>query len=425
MREAWLQHERHQHAVGQGGFHSAEVRSKADSFWYIYDCGSSNKDALQRELGAFSETHGTRTLDLLALSHLDDDHINGVEAILSERDVRNVMIPYLCAEERLLLIADDCARGALTESRLDMLEDPVAWFRSRGTRNVVQVLPAIGDGPDTGLNEAPPQSPEPTGPFDIKCGRISTQSERATYPDLDSDAYVLSSGDALSVSAQGNGYASMRYWELVPFCHPQLDGVHAFYSVVKKRFGLSPSARGKAFVKKLRRILVKKAKRAELKELYGKIWSDHNLSSMSLYSGPCFDWEDIGWKAQPGRHISARPVFDVIDGLRLPYRLKPGWLGTGDAKLIARTRYTQFEAYYRRVFPKVGSFLLPHHGSKYNFSGHLFRETLQPHVWCAAAGKNSYGHPDKNLRRALQRRGSYVRVSHVEGQSLSEYLRWF
>jgi glyoxylase-like metal-dependent hydrolase (beta-lactamase superfamily II) len=111
--------QREQRPIGQGGFHTCSVMVKRHRFDYVYDCGSMQKQALERETDAYSEEIGVgRSIDLLALSHLDDDHVNGVERLLASHDASTVLLPYLHPWDRLLLVAEACARGHLTEIRL-------------------------------------------------------------------------------------------------------------------------------------------------------------------------------------------------------------------------------------------------------------------------------------------------------------------
>ena len=53
----------------------------AGSFRYVYDCGSKNKTALTHSVDAMLKRHPG--IDALFVSHLHDDHVNGLDQLLA------------------------------------------------------------------------------------------------------------------------------------------------------------------------------------------------------------------------------------------------------------------------------------------------------------------------------------------------------
>ena len=79
-----------------------------------------------------------------------------------------------------------------------------------------------------------------------------------------------------------------------------------------------------------------------------------------------------------------------------------GWLATGDANLNAKSRRAAFQRHYAQVIEFVGTFGLPHHGSKHNFHEEL--NLRHPALFFVSAGENnSYGHPHEEVTHALDR----------------------
>jgi glyoxylase-like metal-dependent hydrolase (beta-lactamase superfamily II) len=76
-----------QHAVGQGGLFSGEVTTQGKPRRWVYDCGSNQHDAPVREIKTVA---AGGDLDLLFLSHLDSDHVGGVDQLLTQVKVREV-----------------------------------------------------------------------------------------------------------------------------------------------------------------------------------------------------------------------------------------------------------------------------------------------------------------------------------------------
>jgi len=420
-----------QHAVGQGGFHSCMIRFAGSRFRYVYDCGSTNPAARDRELDAFDASfQDDEPLDLLLLSHLDDDHVNGVDRLLARRDARVVVIPYLQPWERLALIMEACERGTLTESHFDLIESPVRWFLRRGTNLVVVVLPTIGheDGDPPRVRLDPPEGFHPWRPQEPKemdrdvlkpvgWGPLSEQ-QRDDYPELkrlEQGLGVLQPGEPVWLCSDRS---LLAVWMLIPFTHPEPERLKSFQSLIKRELRL-PLPTGKdpeRYVRRIRTILKDKQRRAELARAYGVIRADRNLTSMSLYSGPAHGLMPVG----DGTLMQRR----LFRHHSLHHSRRSGWLGTGDAVLTRANRARAFEHFFEPVLSEVGTFMLPHHGSSHNFAGYLLREHLNGVLWIAAYGKrNTYGHPDRSLIHALKRRGEVARVTQRSSSLLEERLR--
>ena len=130
------------HSVGQGLFYSGILKQDFGLthrvFTFVYDCGtSSSKTFLNREIDDFKlllpKVDGKKHLDLLIISHLHDDHVNGLERLLSDVIVDTVVMSYVDDGLRVL---------AQLESEDDsnflrqFYADPVDWFRHNGVRRV-------------------------------------------------------------------------------------------------------------------------------------------------------------------------------------------------------------------------------------------------------------------------------------------------
>lgn len=97
-----------QHAVGQGGLFSGSLSAGTKPLRWVYDCGSNQRETLTREIGKIASGG---EIDVLFLSHLDSDHVGGVDQLLAQVNVREVVLPYLNDTILLSIIGRDCARG--------------------------------------------------------------------------------------------------------------------------------------------------------------------------------------------------------------------------------------------------------------------------------------------------------------------------
>ena len=68
--------------VGQGGFYSERIFCDGTLCEFVYDCGAVNKGeskkAFQERMDSVIGNSGISQVDFLVISHLDEDHINGI-----------------------------------------------------------------------------------------------------------------------------------------------------------------------------------------------------------------------------------------------------------------------------------------------------------------------------------------------------------
>lgn len=96
--------ERNFYAVGQGLFCSEMVKdNKGDIlFCMVYDCGSeTGNNCLFREIDILKKELNGSNVDILFLSHLHNDHINGVEQLCSQVAVKRIVLPQVTPMQRI------------------------------------------------------------------------------------------------------------------------------------------------------------------------------------------------------------------------------------------------------------------------------------------------------------------------------------
>ena len=92
------------HNVGQGLFYSGNLKLDGETkqpFNFVYDCGAlyGEKKWLTDAIHDYKRL--TKYINLLMLSHFDEDHINGLDLLLTEVTVDTVLIPYFTFVDRL------------------------------------------------------------------------------------------------------------------------------------------------------------------------------------------------------------------------------------------------------------------------------------------------------------------------------------
>ncbi len=411
-----------QFAVGQGGFLIGRIVqrdiNKSREFTYAFDCGSINREHFEQGLDACS----VQRIDVLFVSHLDLDHINGIDALAAKVKIDAVVLPCLDALQTIML-ASECIYGhGVRESIVALLRNPAAWFGKRGVKKV------YFQTRDIGRDESPiPESQRGQDSSDNESrndfendNRIPYQINKSRVPRNGSgDVFILDKSAVLQVGIPTNSSVSgVGVWMLVPYVHPfsaeSLDAFIKAASCILKKISKSGEPATKAFTRKLLKVLRDETSRKKLKACYAVLSSDNNKPSMSLYSGPAFlsDDPERSLLVEKFRHHN----FNNCQQLN---QKEYGWLSTGDANLQSDETRSAWVTKYETHLASVAVFVLPHHGS----NRHIHDDVIQrmpnaTKVACAATKRPKHPHPA--LQQRLQIRGEeIVQVSELPKSSIT------
>ncbi|MBI5422797.1 MAG: MBL fold metallo-hydrolase [Opitutae bacterium] len=417
----------HQRPIGQGGFYSAtlQIRNR-DVYTFVYDCGSlTDATRLSDEIAEFSRELRHRPLDLLVLSHLDADHVNGVDELLrTTHGVKDVFLPYLSPLERAIYVA---RYPNQPESYYNLLADPVATLRGLGAENVYLVGESNGDGDGDQFGQNDP------GPDFLKrlndLPALKLETDRLVAEKRIDAAHAAESGQAAPAPAKGISDAGAMtisgLWRLRMF---QKQGLRAAIEkvVAAGNYGVVPATgesnderRCREFLGEIEAALggqpvtnqsilqtlrTEKGRKA-LRTAYQKVSSVHNEVSLCLWHGPAFT-------ASPSRvfHAHASGATAMATILGACWRRCHSWfhregevgcLLTGDIALKGVT-LTKFKKHYAWELPSTWLLQIPHHGSRYNveLDGDLFDDGHR--LGFTSAGlRNSYLHPHLDVIECL------------------------
>lgn len=142
--------ERTQHSIGQGGFHSSYLYTKGSRFGVVFDCGGGT-DEHRKKLVTDLVSNAPLAHDWLVISHLDEDHINGISA-LEKAQVRfsNVFLPHVNLPHSMFLMLlkmIDAADAAVTNDQLGAILIAGRLYAGAYGRPRIVVR---GDGPNEG-----------------------------------------------------------------------------------------------------------------------------------------------------------------------------------------------------------------------------------------------------------------------------------
>ncbi len=424
---------RHQMPVGQGCFHvgsiEVNIQSSQDSkkIRYIYDCGSQNKEALEDAIDLC--IRDGLVVNALFISHFDNDHVSGLDELLSNVQVDTVYIPYVNDSLHIISLLEAEGDAPPSASLIEATIEPEIWFGNRGVKRVVRVL---GTDDASGKEDiilptaAPLDGPISEGES-VFLIEYPEESLKVIKPSKDRRAEVLElrPGGCIVISTQ-EIVISTQERLLDWFFLPHVDAVpiqnrKKFKKRLRETLGLQPGKRltSKVLVKALLDPNIRK----KIRECYGEIVPNgarhmHNRISMSLYSGPIEQSKDCKWEY---RYVYAfngcaciRPLFP---------RDAVGWLGTGDATLKVKKVREKWEQTYRQLKSNVSTLLLPHHGSLHNFHPDLLSASNL--ILCvASAGKQSpYKHPSCSVIHEISAQGKiFCHVSEDNNSGIVEII---
>jgi len=418
-----------QFAVGQGGFLVGRIVKKngnnSREFTYAFDCGSINREHFQQGLDACPVTR----LDVLFVSHLDLDHVNGIDALAAKVQIDAVVIPCLDELHTTIVAAEYIEKVGVNESIVELLRNPAKWFGERGVKKVYFqsrdnsmddfLMQENQDRQD--LNEDNPGNNfQDNGrlPYQIEASRINRKKQVKTTKGVVEQVIL---GGAVKVKVGTPKYLNeprAPVWILVPFVHLfSKVSLDAFTKAASDVLNIKPRSEvlpKRDFIKQLLSALRDETSRKKLKACYALLSSDNNKPSMSLYSGLA--------RLSHYKEIS----ISINDLSHTPQKYHPqnpqkqyAWLSTGDANLESDETKSVWLKKYGPLLSSVAVFVLPHHGSNRHIHDDVINGVLDAAI-VACAATNRPKHPHPTLRQRLKiRHADIFQVSEFPESSIT------
>ena len=385
------------HPVGQGLFASGclyKSKTPDPEFLWVYDCGSVTFTGAQWWDGQIQRlkqfAHYRPDLELLALSHFDDDHISGVTALLHRFNVNMLLVPYVPLWRRLMV-----AFGANHQGDTDVMNyfvDPVSFLRTRGQiDHVVLVPPSRGEGP-----------PIASVPIETEKGPWAANAD---IKRLDpSDPLVIEFGTkddlGLELLPSGGRITVRGLWEFCPYNKPlfRVPPQLALFrtSVDQLRDDLihaGPNERQPALTA-LKRVF---------DQTFGASGAARNRISLYLYGGPIYpSWRASKLLTQHGDYLPPyprrQPCYHRVHAHAPGVSGKCSVLYSGDGFLNSEVSFRHIHGYLGlERMTRLGAYQVNHHGARGNWHPNLARK-LDPRVSVfssdPARGPTNHPHPE-------------------------------
>lgn len=333
--------------VGQGAFYVEKFES---GDVYVYDCGTaSGIEIIKREICKnFSKGE---TIEGVFISHLHDDHVNGLEYLLQHCNVRNVYLPYLTPEEIALTYAGGiCGKYESSEFLRNFLEDPTGTIgkaNSQSDTNVRRIIPL----------------------------EDNVQEHDIGYS-------TLRSGNEIDTSTK---MVDNIEWVFVPFNFRNTTRMQQFYKELAKH-GVDRSDFKNIEAFKEKWVRGEYDYRERLAEAYKSVAGNLNTNSLVVYSGVKRALPKLYWRVKKIEvYVNNYCCESIVHA--------PGCLYLGDYDLSGKLKWKELmcNSMIANYIDYMGMIQVPHHGSRLN---HDHRIADFNSVFIISAGSsNRYRHP--------------------------------
>jgi len=377
MHEYVIEAEGKQWGAGQGGFFTQSIKfTKANEtdvvLRFVYDCGTkSSRAELHTAIREYAQGLPQHSMiDAVFISHIDEDHVNGLEMLAAELKLRGVRIskivlPPLSDLVAFVLAATATGSGAWREFARNPAGRLREWFGE--DQRILFLTDANGNADDQ----------------DITVDNLDNANSSIQKVDI-------SNGGVRAMYVDGANSRATAIWEIVPFVQPEVvddkEGLRTF-------LGDKLSSDAFRWFHEDGFFIVPFEDRKKIREGVARwSWGNVNSASLVLYSGSARSSDTymirLEFPAGARDHVLVQSLLNRT--------ARTGWLGTGDAELSDRNRgpdaLRQLQAFFGTRLDRLLVVNAPHHGSEAS-SGEAFWDATRPDVAVFNASGKHYNHP--------------------------------
>lgn len=136
------------HAVGNGTFFTSKIRGRDGSeFNWGYDCGSTSENTINEIIGSsYLDFKDGDSIDMMVISHFDDDHVNGLMTLLKKHTIKRLVLPYSNWIQAIRELSIDGSHGVSPSVALFQL-NPALWlYNNNLSSRVKKIILIQGNG---------------------------------------------------------------------------------------------------------------------------------------------------------------------------------------------------------------------------------------------------------------------------------------
>ena len=351
------------HPIGQGGFYTETFDDSKNKSMIVFDCGGNSKKFMKEYMDSFLPSDKKAIIEAVFISHLHNDHINGLEYLLRKANVKKIFLPQFTPNHLFNVFFYNAAYGSGRENCNNFVLSLV-----QSTKSSNKII-------DTLLVQVEE--------FDGDEGR----QDNIPIQNYSNQNGLLKHGLPLTYE---------NTWVYIPFNpkskKPNFDNLadptkEALKAIYKEE---DICKQAEYLVEFIKGINVSECKKL-YKQMFGGI---HNSQSMTLFSGMltldptirrqrflhspyCRFW--------PYRYRCYKQNLTCID---------TNFLYTGDYEAADLSKMSELRNFYisMSVWDTICGVQIPHHGSRDNYAADLYEN--QCYAIASAGASNKYHHPN-------------------------------
>lgn len=361
--------------VGQGAFYVEKLNHEGISI--IYDCGSKNKHLVEKEIE--KNFKKGEIIHALIISHLHEDHINGIPYLLEYCKVERIFFPLISSENKILM-------------RISLEINKSSNFTINFLSNPNSAINNLK------LNYSPSL-------YQIR-EHIFREENIKEYEknSLNSNYYINNT----KIKEIDSGYNLLRNisiknitdWLYIPFNFRNTEKIKILKEALYKKFGKELT------ITELQNLWKNKIDQSKIKEAYKSI-GNFNSNSMTVFSGTLNEhWQSAAYAyvTHNNSNLNLTPIDNFFSGC----------LYLGDYN--ARSNMGKLQDAYHYYWYKIGCIQIPHHGSKNNFCEKLIKDNC---LYFISVGNNNYNHPSKDVTDKLKQHNNVFIVKEDKKSKLT------
>ena len=383
-------------AVGQGAFYCESFEVLGNRMNIVYDCGTnSKKKYLEREIK--SRFKKGEIIDALFISHLHDDHVNGIPILLNYCQVKKIIFPIISNSSYKVML------------KIKAIQEDETKFTIKLIENTINAISELVDYSN-----------------EIKYIGVNAIGAENRPRENNNQIEIVSSGTDVVESINFN---LNEIWSYIPFNFQNPENLS---TLINKLLYLGIN------VDELEKMDSNKWTNQSdiLKKAYKAIPGNFNAHSMVLYSGEKEMYRSIHRMHRKYRKYRVHRMDGRMEELYynkdivfynecfdeyFDDTINIGCLYTGDYNASNPEAFKDLKARYEEYWPYIGCVQIPHHGSKDSYNPMLIGEKQSCVI--SAGKKNRYNHPDSQvINDILLRDGILFIVTEDAKSRLVEYF---
>ncbi len=362
--------------VGQGAFYREVFNKENKKYTIVYDCGSStDKRIVEQQI--HHEFGEGETIAAVFISHLDEDHINGLPYLLKYCNVENLFFPLITTKDKVYLKLHALLSHNRDVFLYKFIEDPYDAFKFIGINSAPRLFQIMAAGEQNNFNNT--------------------------------DATPIPSGENILHRLHLEGLQKST-WELIPYNFRAENRINDLRHATARMLGCQIDEAEEKLERLIENFPNNKDK---IKEIYRGVTDSFNTNSLTLFSG-MRNHHFMQYYALTKKH----PCWSCPG-------CKPenGCLYLGDYDASGSQKWADLKRAYNDYWDYIGCIQIPHHGSKYSYNEEISKMCALSII--SAGRTNSYRHPHSAVIKDLVLNDCKVHIVTEDVGSQLDLRLWY